>query len=196
MSAPSGRPRDPNVDLRVTKAAVQLFGEVGWSGVSIDAVARASGVSKRSIYLRWSNRDALLSEALAEHVRLPAHPDTGNIRDDLVFLATRLIEFYTGPSGGAALRLAFEPGDDLGGSVREYLRASQIDSARQVVHRAIERGELDSETSITLLLDTVCGAALNHVIGTPPRRRREIGRDAAEYAAGMVDFVMAQSPIL
>jgi AcrR family transcriptional regulator len=193
MSAPSGRPRDPTVDLRVTKAAVQLFGEVGWSGVSIDAVARASGVSKRSIYLRWSNRDSLLSEALAEHVRLPAAPDTGNLRDDLVILATRLVEFYTGPSGGAALRLAFEPSDDVGSSVHEYLRASQVSSARQVVHRAVERGDLDPDTSVTLLLDTVCGAALNHVIGTPPRRRSEIWRTAAGYAEGLVDFVMAQS---
>jgi AcrR family transcriptional regulator len=177
----------------VTKAAVQLFGEVGWSGVSIDAVARASGVSKRSIYLRWSNRNALLSEALAEHVRLPGVPDTGDLRNDLVILATRLIEFYTGPSGGAALRLAFEPHDDVGSSVREYLRASQVNSARQVVHRAIERGDLDTDTSITLVLDTVCGAALNHVIGTPPRRRGEIWRTAGGYAEGLVDFVMAQS---
>lgn len=192
MSAPSGRPRDPKVDLRVTEAAVLLFGQVGWAGVSIDAVARASGVSKRSIYLRWANRDSLLSEALAEHVRLPAHPDIGNLRDDLVILATRLIEFYTGPSGGAALRLAFEDGDDLGGGVREYLRASQIDSARHIVRRAIERGELDSDTSITFLLDTVCGAALNHVIGTPPRRRGELWRTATEYSEGMVDFVMAK----
>lgn len=190
MSAPSGRPRDPNVDLRVTEAAVRLFGEVGWSGVSIDAVARASGVSKRSIYLRWSNRDALLSEALAEHVLLPAYADTGDVREDLVILARRLVEFYSGPTGNAALRLAFEPVDELGGSVREYLRASQVGSARDVVHRAISRGEVSSDTSITLLLDTICGAALNHVVGTPPRRRAETCRTAAGYAQELVDFVL------
>ncbi|MDQ4116617.1 MAG: TetR family transcriptional regulator, partial [Actinomycetota bacterium] len=40
-TAAAGRPRDPEVDRRIADAAVDLFGRTGWSGFSMDAVARA-----------------------------------------------------------------------------------------------------------------------------------------------------------
>lgn len=43
-----GRPRDPDVDRRIIEAALQVFGLSGWSGFSMEAVARTAGVGKAS----------------------------------------------------------------------------------------------------------------------------------------------------
>src|SRR3569623_771660 len=62
-SAP-GRPRDPEVDRRIAEAALDVFGDAGWAGFAMEAVAKRAGVGKASLYLRWSNMEALLTDAL------------------------------------------------------------------------------------------------------------------------------------
>ena len=37
------------------------------------------------------------------------------------------------------------------------------------MRRAIDRGELPSQTSPAVVLDLIAGAVLNHVLATPPR---------------------------
>jgi AcrR family transcriptional regulator len=186
---PVGRPRDPDVDRKVLASAAGLFGDQGWAGASIDAIARASGVSKRSIYLRWSNKDDLLSEALSKHLSVVSDIATGSLRTDLVELARQIVVLYSGDSGSAALRLSFEASGDTA-ALREELRQSQLRAARSLVRRAVENGDLPKETSPVLLLDAICGAALNHVISNPPHRRGELGRNASRYATELVDFVL------
>src|SRR5262249_5955370 len=95
-SAPAGRPRDPEVGRRSGQAAVELFGEAGWAGFSLEAVARRAGVGKASIYLRWQTKERLLADALAAQVANIADTDTGNLRDDLVHLARQMLELYLG----------------------------------------------------------------------------------------------------
>src|SRR5580693_7891479 len=75
-----GRPRDPDVDRRVADAAVALFGEAGWAGFSMEAVARRAGVGKASIYLRWQAKEDLLAEALRRRIGMIADVDTGTLR--------------------------------------------------------------------------------------------------------------------
>src|SRR5258708_22482671 len=60
----AGRTRAPDVDRRVADAAVALFGEAGWAGFSVEAVAKRACVGKASIYLRWTTKEALLVDAL------------------------------------------------------------------------------------------------------------------------------------
>jgi AcrR family transcriptional regulator len=79
-TAHAGRPRDPDVDRRVADAAIALFGEAGWAGFSVEAVAKRACVGKASIYLRWPTKDALLVEALRRRVGTIAEVDTGSLR--------------------------------------------------------------------------------------------------------------------
>jgi AcrR family transcriptional regulator len=185
-----GRPRSPAVNRRAIMAAVELYGEKGWSAVSIETVARRSGISKQSIYLRWPNKEALLSHALNECMSVVSELNTGTLRSDLIELTRQLVELYAGPIGPAALRLAFESGPHGAAAIRERIRRSQVQAARSLVRRAVLAGELAPGTSPTLLLDTVCGAALNHVITTPDRLRPRVFRRAVPYSAELVDFII------
>ena len=59
-------------------------------------VAQRAGVGKTTIYRRWSAKEDLVSDAL---YLLPGGnplPDTGSIRDDLLYLAKSSLELYAG----------------------------------------------------------------------------------------------------
>jgi AcrR family transcriptional regulator len=191
MSAAPGRPRDPAVDRRITQAALDLFADHGWAGFAMEAVARRGGVGKASLYLRWSTKESLLTDAVAMHLTGVADVDTGSLRGDLVRLATQILQIYAGEAGRAALRLALEAAE-IPGVAEQYeaMRLAEIRAARAIVRRGIERGELPAGTSVTLLLDTLAGGAMMHALTMPPARRTVLSRDMAAHARELVDFLL------
>jgi AcrR family transcriptional regulator len=190
----AGRPRDPAVDERVAVAAVELFGEVGWAGFSVEAVARRAGVGKASIYLRWPTKEALLAAALGHRAGFVAEVDTGTVRGDLIQLARQLLDLYLGSSGRAVMRIGLEAGQ-IPRAAEHYdaLRRSQILAARAIVRRGIQRGELPATTSVTVLLDALCGGAMMHAMTAPPSLRDKVIADADAYAGQLVDFLLTSA---
>lgn len=187
-----GRPRDDRVDRRVADAAVALYGEHGWASFSIDAVARRAGVGKASVYLRWRNKEELLVDALTLRLGRISDVDTGTVRGDLVRLVSQLLALYTGECGPAALRLGLEAlGIPRLVECYEELAQAQIQAARAVVRRGIARGELPGDTSVTFLLDALCGGAMNHALTVPLSLRPVRPEAATEYAERFVGFVLA-----
>jgi AcrR family transcriptional regulator len=194
MSAPPtapGRPRDPEVDRRIAQAALDVFGDAGWAGFAMEAVAKRAGVGKASLYLRWSNKEALLSEALTAGLPRVADVDTGTLHGDLVELAKQILDLYAGPSSRAAMRLPLEAGA-IPGIAEQYeaLRTARILAARAIVRRGIQRGELPAEASITLLLDTLVGGAMTHALSTPADKQPALSEDTAGHARRLVDFLL------
>lgn len=190
-TASAGRPRDPEVDRRIALAAVDLFGEAGWAGFSLEAVARRAGVGKASIYLRWSTKESLLSDALAARIIDISDTDTGTLRGDLVDLARQMLRLYLGDSSRAVLRISVEAPSIPGVAQRwEELRGSQVLAARAMVRRGIRRGEVPASTSVTLLLDTLCGGVAMHVSSTPAHLLPRLVADADDYAERLVDFLL------
>jgi AcrR family transcriptional regulator len=158
-----GRPRDPEVDRRITDAALDLFADTGWAGFAMETVARRAGVGKASVFLRFASREQLLTEAVTLRLIPIADVDTGALRSDLVALATQLLRTYGGGRNRAALRLLLEAHAIPGvAEHHEAMRAAHRAAARAVVRRAVARGEAPPGTSPVLLLETLEGAALVH----------------------------------
>jgi AcrR family transcriptional regulator len=81
-----GRPRDPAIDSAVLDATIRLLADVGVDGTSMEKVAAAAGVSKVTVYARFSSKSELIGAALA-HLRIGDIPTlTGDVEDDLVAL--------------------------------------------------------------------------------------------------------------
>jgi AcrR family transcriptional regulator len=189
--APPGRPRDTSIEDRVTLAAVELFGERGWAGFTLGQVAARAGVGKAALYLRWDSKERLLADTLARRVGVIEAVDTGSIRGDLVALAVQLLDLYFGAAGRAVVRLEIDTLEDGGlHDVVRGLRRSQIRAARAVVERAVQRGELPPGTPVEVLLNAVCGGAINHVLTTPHRQREAAAREAPVFAEALVDLVL------
>lgn len=187
----TGRPRDPAVDRRIAAAAVELFGRAGWAGFSLEAVAREAGVGKASIYLRWDAKENLLADALAGRLVDVADADTGTLRGDLLRLAHQMLALYLGESSRAAMRMAVEAPSIPGVAQRwDAMRDAQVLAARAMVRRGIRRGEIPDDTSVTMLLDTLCGGVVMHVSSAPAHLRERLVADLDDYAEGLVDFLL------
>ena len=55
----AGRPKSAEKRIQVLEAASDLFLEFGFSGCSMEMVAKQSGVSKQTVYSHFSNKEAL-----------------------------------------------------------------------------------------------------------------------------------------
>jgi AcrR family transcriptional regulator len=72
---------------QVIESAVTLFAERGLEATSMDAIAKASGVSKATIYRHWPDKDSLCLEVLGYLHGLDKEPpvfDSGDFRADLI----------------------------------------------------------------------------------------------------------------
>jgi AcrR family transcriptional regulator len=188
--ATPGRPRDPGVDRRIARAALDLFADAGWAGFAMEAVARRAGVGKASLYLRWNSKEALLADAVTWLGRV-ADVDTGTLRGDLVELAAQMLDIYAGEVSRVALRLELEAAV-IPGVAEHYaqMRHAQVMAARAIVRRGVDRGEIAPGTSVTLLLDTLMGGAMMHAMVTPDDRRADLARSTGAYAAQLVSFLL------
>lgn len=89
------RTRSANAHKKVLEAALELIADRGLDATSMDAIARASGVSKATIYKHWDDKDALLLDAMADINELRTRPkfNSGHTRADIAaVLAYRPVE--------------------------------------------------------------------------------------------------------
>src|SRR5215472_14978218 len=141
----------PEVDARIrhSKEVVmattyEVLSEEGLAGVTVDAVARRSGVAKTTIYRHWPSREALLLDACAQMGPHFDIPDAGSFRKDLRALVQRVVEqLLSGPYAAILLSLmdAAERNPDLA-ALLAAAQAKLVEVVSTVLARARVRGEL------------------------------------------------------
>src|SRR3954469_17991836 len=94
-----GRPRTPGAEKRIMDAALDEYGEHGWSGFTMDGVARRAGVGKSTVYLRWQDKDSLLTDAVGSASSPLGAVDTGSLRGDLRQVAINVFDHVLQPGG-------------------------------------------------------------------------------------------------
>lgn len=112
--------------------------------MTVDAVARRSGVAKTTIYRHWPSREALLLDACAQMGPHFDIPDAGSFPEDLRALAQRVVEqLLTGPY--AAILLSLMDAAERNPDLAALLAAAQtklVEAVRAILARARARGEL------------------------------------------------------
>jgi AcrR family transcriptional regulator len=103
MTTDLGRPRDPRIDSAVLRSTVDLLGETGYAGLSVDAIARRAGTSKPAIYRRWPSKAHLVHEAVFPIDSGTELPHTGSLADDVREMVRRTVAVLTTPAARAAL---------------------------------------------------------------------------------------------
>ncbi|GCE82138.1 transcriptional regulator [Komagataeibacter diospyri] len=101
-SARMGRPsvaEAATLSERILEEAVRLFFDLGFRGTSMDMVAEAAGVTKRTLYARYRSKPLLFEAVVSTtiDIRLDAlallMPADGNIRSRLVSVCTLLLDW-------------------------------------------------------------------------------------------------------
>ena len=78
-----GRPLDEACGPNILDATLDIVAEVGYAGLTVDAVAQRAGVGKATIYRRWASKESLLLEAWRSCIAPIVQPDTGTLRGDV-----------------------------------------------------------------------------------------------------------------
>ncbi|MFI5046960.1 MAG: TetR/AcrR family transcriptional regulator [Acidimicrobiia bacterium] len=155
-----GRPRSVEADDAILEAAIELFAETGYEGLSVEAVAARAGVGKATVYRRYSCKVELVVAACRAYADLGREPpDTGSLESDLRSLLHTLVDLLTTTPVGRMMPMLVaertrvpELAAEQRALVREKRRRHQA-----VVERAIARGELRSDIDPELVIDACVG---------------------------------------
>ncbi|TFH20139.1 MAG: TetR/AcrR family transcriptional regulator [Acidimicrobiales bacterium] len=155
-----GRPRSAGVDEALLDATLQLAGEVGIHGMSMDDLARRAGVSKATIYRRWPSKEALVLDALAHAIRPFDLVDSGSLLGDLeAYLRELGHRMQTGRTSDVLPDLISASARDaaLRESLDEWVRHRRL-PLNTILGRAVQRGELAADADIDTIIDALIGA--------------------------------------
>ncbi|ATE55801.1 MULTISPECIES: TetR/AcrR family transcriptional regulator [Actinosynnema] len=148
MTEPSRRtrgvqhgPRSRQVVEAVRAATLAELARAGFTGVTMDGVARAAGVNRTTLYRRWPTKAALLADVVEPLLaRYDADPGAGSLRGDLLALMTVIRDNAGRPEGRALIAAATTGAPELGELVRAA-NARTLGAFHRALARAAERGE-------------------------------------------------------
>jgi AcrR family transcriptional regulator len=170
-----GRPRSAEAHQAILQAALDLAVEGGLAGMSMEGIAARSGVGKATIYRRWPTKHAVVADALRTILATVEAPDTGSVRDDFVALAEQAM---SNAPGALRLmpRLLTEASEDpeLLAVCQEVLVEPRRAATREILRRAVERGQLRSDLDLELAIDALAGPVIyasSSAAATPPPSR-------------------------
>jgi AcrR family transcriptional regulator len=137
---PGGRSAD--VRERVFAALREALATGDPDALSVDALARRSGVHKATIYRRWMSSSGALADLLGELTPLVTPlPDTGDLEQDLAAVAKRVSRTLRSPTSNAIVHhIAGSTDPDLARAANAYW-GSLFEHTAEVVRRAQQRGE-------------------------------------------------------
>lgn len=93
-ATPRGERTREATDRKLMRATLQIAVDRGISGVTIEEVARRSGVAKTTIYRRYHNADELLHEISAMYLAIPdPDPVPSPTREHFTQLLQRLVDW-------------------------------------------------------------------------------------------------------
>ena len=154
-----GRPRAEGLDQALLDVTLELAGEVGINGMSMDDLAQRAGVSKATIYRRWPSKERLVLDALNHAMRPFDLIDTGSLRGDLDAYLGELARRMT--EGRASdvlpdLIAASVRDPNLRTSLDEYIRYRR-QPLTTILRRGLQRGELAADSDVDVLIDALIG---------------------------------------
>src|SRR5215207_6871886 len=88
----------------ILSATADLLGEVGYTKLTVEAIAARAGVGKQTIYRWWPGKGAVILDALVETAGDAALPDTGDLRADLTLVLRAIVAELADPALSATTR--------------------------------------------------------------------------------------------
>jgi AcrR family transcriptional regulator len=158
----SGRPRSRRAHDAIIEATVELLAAVGYSEMSIEAIAERAGVGKSTIYRWWPSKGALAGEALAQGLNRGPEEPTGSTRQDLIRTLEVTIGNYSDTTAAMSILPALvahiERDPELLDSFRHSFLEPRRRNGRLLIQHAVERGDLPDDVDPDLLMDIWAGA--------------------------------------
>jgi AcrR family transcriptional regulator len=184
-----GPHRDPAVDEAVLAATRALLVEAGYTGTTVEGIARRAGVSRPAIYRRWPSKALLVHEAVFP-ATVVEHPPSTSFADVVARHVQGTVAVFSSPEARAAIPgLIMEMRQHP--ELRELFAARIEQEARRhfvedVVAGAVATGEVRPDLDADTVFDAITGAVL---VATTMRAVDDLDR----FAASLTDVLVSGS---
>ncbi len=169
-----GRPRSATADAAILAATREALVELGWSKLTLGDVATRAGVAKTTLYRRWSGKNELVVDAVAELFDELCLPDSGSLSADIEGVVLQFAAILARPEAKSGL-MAVVSEATRDEALRDRIRESIVHRQKRLVlegrARAQTRGELppepdpsESARMVDLIFDMVAGAVVHRTL--------------------------------
>ena len=167
----AGRPRDTRIDAAILRATADLLVEIGYSNLTMAAVAERAKTTKTALYRRWSSKAELVHEAAFPAAPSALEAPEGDVAADVRAMIAAARDVFTSPVVRAALPgliadMSADP--DLNATV--MARFTRLFSAvRTRIADAVDRGEVHTDVDPDRLVEIIGGATMLRLLLWPGR---------------------------
>lgn len=139
-----GRPRDGRVDHAIAAGVRTLLAELGYTALTVDAVAARAGVGKAAIYRRYASKQEMIFGVLLHDLRIRPPADTGSLRGDITALTAQFGDQLADVTAEVLAGLLADIHADaaLGTLFTERYLTAERSLVTTLLDRAVTRGEL------------------------------------------------------
>jgi AcrR family transcriptional regulator len=173
-------------------AAVELIGERGYHGTTVDDIVERAGVAKGTVYYHFAGKrelfQALLQDGLQklstafreeveanedprEALRCIVHAELKFIRDHQAFSKLLMSELWRA--------------DRVWREALVLLRSNYVSCVETVIERGVERGlfraDLDPLRAGSVVFGTIATAALDWLVFDPDRPMKDVADETVEF---------------
>ncbi len=165
----AGRPRDPRIDAAILTATADLLVHIGYSNLTLAAVAERAGTTKTALYRRWSSKAELVHEAAFPVAPSALVGPAGDMVADLRAMIAAARDVFTTPVVRAALPgLVADMSADSELNARVMSRFADLFTAVRVrLREAVDRGEVHRDVDPDRLIELIGGATLLRMLLCP-----------------------------
>ena len=165
----AGRPRDPRIDAAILTATTDLLVHIGYSNLTLAAVAERAGTTKTALYRRWSSKAELVHEAAFPAAPTALVAPAGDMAADVRAMIAAARDVFTTPVVRAALPgLVADMSADSELNARVMSRFVDLFTAvRARLREGVGRGEVHRDVDPDRLIELIGGATLLRLLLRP-----------------------------
>jgi AcrR family transcriptional regulator len=164
-----GRPRDVSLDAAVIAATQRQLADVGFAQMSIEAIATEAGVTRPTLYRRWSTKEDLAIAAIAALVidrpSAPTDDTWASVRAELVHFR-RSLERPNGMSMIGMVLLEEQRLPRLAALFRSHLVEPRRTRLTAMLRAGIVRGDVRPDADLPVAVAAAIGSFYAHYIAT------------------------------
>ncbi len=171
----AGRPRNSRIDGAILTATAELLVQIGYSNLTLAAVAGRAGTTKTALYRRWSSKAELVHEAAFPVAPTALIAPAGDMAADIRAMVAATRDVFTSPVVRAALPgLVADMAADSDLNARVVSRFYGLfATVRKRLTEAVARGEVGPDVNPDRLIELIGGATLLRLLLRPDERLDE-----------------------
>jgi AcrR family transcriptional regulator len=156
-----GRPRSEESKAAILDATWKLLQTTPLRDLAIEVIARESGVGKTTIYRWWSNKSAVVMDAMLEKLMPQLEfPKTESALESIMQQMQLLVQAFSGEYGRIVAQIIAEGQacPETLASYRDRFLYPRREAAKQIIQQGIDTGEFDANLDAELAIDILYGA--------------------------------------